>query len=149
MSMLSLFTFFSVFFLSFFLQQNAIAIHWVRSRKAVISRPDSVCADRMWRDEHVIDVPKVFGIWNRKMVVKVVLAMRLAVLISHVMHTPGNVIAKQALAVQLVIHASRVIMVSRRMDVNVSQSFWLLCCNWIFNRIFWFFTLRHSNKTFD
>lgn len=122
------------FFSSFISQQNAIAIHWVRLRKCVINTPGNVCADRMWRDVHVIDAPKVFGIWNRKMVVKVVLVMQSVVLISHAMHTPGNVIAKLALVVQHVIHAWKAIMVSRQMDVNVSD---FLIVFFFFHKILW------------
>lgn len=53
--------------------------------------------------------------------VKAVHVMRLAALILRAMHTMGNAIAKLALVVQLVTHAWRAIMVSRRMDVNVSD----------------------------
>lgn len=67
----------------------------------------------------MIDVLKVFGIWNRKTVVKAVLATQSVALILHATHTPANVIAKQALVVRHVIHALGAIMVSRQADANV------------------------------
>lgn len=102
------------FLFSFFTisqQQNATAIHWVRLRQHVINKLDSAYADRMWRDNDVIDAPKVFGIWNPKKVVKAVLAMQLVALIPHATHLPANVIAKLALVVQHVMRAWRAIMV--------------------------------------
>lgn len=72
----------------------------------------------------MIDALKVSGIWNRRMVVKAVLVTQSVALISHAMHTPANVIARQALVVRHhVIHASRAIMVSRRADANVRALF--------------------------
>lgn len=55
------------------------------------------------------------------MVVKVVHAMQLVAIILHAMHTQGNVIVKLALVVHHVSLAWRAILVSRRMDVNVSD----------------------------
>lgn len=79
--------------------QNAIVVQWVRLQINAINTPDNAFAIRTWRDEPVIDAPKVFGIWNRKLVVKVVLVMRSVASISHAMHTLAIVIAKQALVV--------------------------------------------------